>query len=101
MNLSVDECISEGILVEFLSKHKAEAIAVSIYEYDEEKHLKNLYEEGKAESILELLEALGAVPQIVQKRICEERNFATLGKWLKTAVRVSSVEEFEADAFGK
>lgn len=48
MNLSVDECISEGILVEFLSKHKAEAIAVSIYEYDEEKHLKNLYEEGKA-----------------------------------------------------
>lgn len=105
VNLSVDECISEGILAEFLSQHKAEAIAVSIYEYDEEKHLKNLYEEGKAEgkveSILELLEALGAVPQIVQKRICEERNLATLGKWLKTAARVSSVEEFEADAFGK
>lgn len=105
VNLAVDECISEGILAEFLSRQKAEAIAVSIYEYDEERHMKTLYEEGKtegkAESIMELLEDLGVVPQAVKKRIGEERNLATLGKWLKTAARASSVEEFEADAFGK
>lgn len=52
VNLAVDECICEGIVAEFLSRNKAEAIAVSIYEYDEEKHLKNLFEEGKAEGIL-------------------------------------------------
>ena len=43
---AVDECISAGILLEFLKKNRAEAIKVSIYEYDEELHFKTLYEEG-------------------------------------------------------
>ena len=34
---AINECIQEGILVEFLSKFKAEAIKMSIYEYDEER----------------------------------------------------------------
>ena len=43
---AVDECIAEGILSEFFRKNRVEAIKVSIYEYDEELHLKTLYEEG-------------------------------------------------------
>ena len=43
---TVDECIAEGILSEFLNKNRAEAIKVSIYEYDEELHFKTLREEG-------------------------------------------------------
>ena len=43
---AVDDCIEEGILSEFLRKNRAEAIAMSIYEYDEELHFKTLYEEG-------------------------------------------------------
>lgn len=113
VSLSVDECISEGILAEFLSRNKAEAIAMSIYEYDEEKHLKNLFEEGKAagmlegkaagkaEDIMELLKDFGAVPQVIKNRIYQEHDIAMLGKWLKAAARASSVEEFEAEAFGK
>lgn len=46
---AVTHCISNGILADFLSKNRAEAIAVSIFEYDEEKHLKNVREEGKKE----------------------------------------------------
>ncbi len=38
---AVDDCIRNGILSEFLSKNRAEAIAVSIFEYDEEKHMKS------------------------------------------------------------
>ena len=38
---AVDECIEEGILVEFLMKNKAEVIKVSIYEYDKEFEEKN------------------------------------------------------------
>lgn len=38
---AVDYCIKHGILADFLSKNRAEAIEVSIFEYDEEKHLKN------------------------------------------------------------
>ncbi|MCH5261124.1 MAG: hypothetical protein J1F18_15360 [Lachnospiraceae bacterium] len=43
---AVDDCIAEGILSEFLRKNRAEAIKVSIYEYDEELHFRTLYEEG-------------------------------------------------------
>lgn len=46
VNEAVEECIQEGILEEFLTKNRTEAIAVSIYEYDEEKHLKNVRDEG-------------------------------------------------------
>lgn len=38
---AVGYCIQNGILSEFLSKNRAEAIAVSIFEYDEEKHIRN------------------------------------------------------------
>ena len=52
---AVDECISEGILADFLSEHRAEAIAMSIYEYDEEKHIKaerqEHYERGRLEEM--------------------------------------------------
>ena len=37
---AVDECIAEGILAEFLKNNRVEAIKMSIYEYDEELHLK-------------------------------------------------------------
>ena len=46
---AVDHCIREGILAEFLSKNRAEAIAVSIYEYDEERHMKTVRQEGREE----------------------------------------------------
>ena len=42
----IDECIQERILVDFLRKHRAEAKAVSIFEYDQEKHMKFIREEG-------------------------------------------------------
>ena len=34
------ECIREGILADFLIKNRAEAIEVSIFEYDEEKEME-------------------------------------------------------------
>ena len=48
---AVDECIEEGILVDFLRENRAEAIKVSIYEYDEELHFRTLYEEGVEDGI--------------------------------------------------
>ncbi|MGN0402497.1 MAG: hypothetical protein ACI4HQ_09620 [Acetatifactor sp.] len=46
---AVNECIKEGILADFLQKHKAEAIEVSIFEYDEEKELR-LFGEAEREN---------------------------------------------------
>ena len=37
---AITECILEGILKEFLRKNRAEAKRMSIYEYDQEKHLR-------------------------------------------------------------
>ena len=48
---AVDECIEEGILTEFLREYRAEAIKMSIYEYDEELHFRTLYEEGVEDGI--------------------------------------------------
>lgn len=49
---AVDECIKENILADFLRKNRAEAIHMSIFEYDEEKELalirKDEYETGVA-----------------------------------------------------
>lgn len=46
---TITECISEGILADFLRKNRAEAKKVSIYEYDEERHMRQTREEGMEE----------------------------------------------------
>lgn len=60
---AIEECIQEGILKEFLKefleKNRAEAKSMSIFEYDQEKHIKqereDAWEEGE-EVIKEILE---------------------------------------------
>lgn len=48
---AITECISEGILADFLRKNRAEAKKVSIYEYDEEKHMRQTREEGVEDGV--------------------------------------------------
>lgn len=43
---AVDSCIKQDILRDFLMEQKAEVIAMSIYEYNEEYVKKTLYEDG-------------------------------------------------------
>ena len=57
---AIDECIKEGILVEFLRKNCSEVKMVSILEYDKEWEEKKLrkaeYEAGKSEGITEIIQ---------------------------------------------
>lgn len=46
VNTAVEECIRADILKEFLMEQKAEVIAMSIYEYNEEYVRKSLFEDG-------------------------------------------------------
>ena len=46
VELAITECIRENILSEFLSKNRVEVKRVSIFEYDEEKHMRQVKEEG-------------------------------------------------------
>ena len=43
---AIDECIAEDVLKDFLAKHRAEAKAMSIFEYDQEKHIRQEREEA-------------------------------------------------------
>ncbi len=54
---AVEECIQEGILVEFLRKNKSEVVAMSIFEYNKEeeerKWKESVYEFARAEVLEE------------------------------------------------
>ena len=51
MDKAIDECIKENILREFLVRNRAEARAMSIYEYDQEEHIRlereDAYDDGR------------------------------------------------------
>ena len=50
---AIDECIGENILREFLERNRAEARTMSIYEYDQEEHIRlereDAFEDGRKE----------------------------------------------------
>ena len=46
---AIRECIAEGVLKDFLEKHRAEAKEMSIFEYDQEKHIRQEREEAWAD----------------------------------------------------
>ena len=50
---AIDECIKKGILEEFLRKNRAEVLRVSIFEYDEEEHMRQEREESRQEGFEE------------------------------------------------
>ncbi len=51
VNQAVRECIKEGILSEFLTKNRAEAISMSIFEYDEEKVIAMIRQEEHQDGV--------------------------------------------------
>ena len=93
---AVTECIREGILAEFLKRNRAEVVKMSIYEYDEEKHMQQEREEWEAigwKKGLEKGEETGReageqrMSQLIQKLLAagrtEELNHAASDKELR------------------
>ena len=50
---AVTDCIREGILAEFLRAQRAEVMAMSILEYDQEEHMEQLKDEWREDGFLE------------------------------------------------
>ena len=75
---------------------------MSIFEYNEKEEMRKLREgereiwekRGKAESVLEVLELYGQVPEYVRMRILKEDNIQQLSAWLKEAAKAESIEDF-------
>ena len=73
---AVDDCIKQGILKEFLMKHKAQVIKMSIYEYDEKKQREFDREEGREEERILL----------IQKKICKGKTLDVIADELEASV---------------
>lgn len=103
---SVEECICNNVLKDFLIRNKAEVLSMLFSEYAWEIHLKNLQEEGwkkgleegqrltRIEDILDLLSEMGTIPDSLHQQITTETNLDTLRQWTKNAARCHSIEEF-------
>lgn len=82
VQIAVDECIGEGILVDFLKENKAGVVAMSIFEYDEELHLRTLREEGREEGrVLNLITLIcrklskNKLPETIAEELEEDLSF--------------------------
>ena len=93
---AVDDCIEQGILKEFLIKHKAQVIKMSIYEYDRKKHLQFEREEGRLDGLEEGMEEgikLGDTSRLIfqiQKKVKKDKALDVIADELE-----SSVEEIK------
>lgn len=75
---------------------------MSIFEYDAEKHMRlekeESYEEGKtegkAETLLIILNAKGQLSKETEERILEEKDDAVLNRWMTLAVTSECIENF-------
>ena len=54
MDTATRDCIEQDILKDFLERNRAEVKSMWLYEYDEEKHLKTVREEGREEGRAEI-----------------------------------------------
>ncbi len=79
---AVDYCIKNGILEEFLSKNRAEAIEVSIFEYNEEQHIRNekefSYREGHMSGLEQGIRQEKERITLLQKNLLQENRMEDL-----------------------
>ena len=94
---AVDECVESGVLEEFLNKHRKEVRNMVLTEFDEEKFLKMVRAEeraeGRLENFLDILRDLGEVPLEVIER-AKVLDAEGLKEWSKLAARAETMQEF-------
>ena len=83
---AINECIEEDVLRDFLMEHKAEASAMSIFEYDQERHMQQEREAGIEKGERQLLR------RQVQKNLSRGMNFAEIAEVLdETEERIREI----------
>lgn len=88
VELAVTECIREGILKDFLIENRTEVIAMSIFEFDEERELKLLreeeYQSGREDGIKEgeILKLF----QLIQTKLSKGKNVEAIAEDLEDSV---------------
>ena len=87
---AINECIEEDVLRDFLIEHKAEARAMSIFEYDQERHMQQEREAGIEKGEQQLLRRL------VKKNLSRGMSFAEIAEVLdETEERIREIAASE------
>ena len=90
---AITECIQEGVLKEFLEKNRAEVKKMSIYEYDQEKHIrmerqdawKDGMQEGRREGIKEgeLRGRNAQLSELIKKKLARGKSISRIAEELE------------------
>ena len=82
---TIEECIREDVLREFLTKHRAEVKTVSIFEYDQEKHIRQereqAWEEGRETGLAE--GEKNKLKELIQKKLQKGKTPAQIADELE------------------
>lgn len=86
VEIAIQECIREGILADFLTKNRKEAVEVSIFEYNEELVIADIRKDefrlGKEEGLEQGIEQGEARFAILNKKLLADNRIADLEKVL-------------------
>ena len=90
---AITECIQEGVLKEFLEKNRAEVKKMSIYEYDQEKHIRmerqdaweDGMQEGRREGIKEgeLRGRNAQLSELIKKKLARGKSISRIAEELE------------------
>ena len=78
---AISECIREGILKEFLEKNRAEAKKMSIYEYDQEKHMRQEREAAWEDGVEDGREQL--LQEQIRKKLAKGKSITEIADALE------------------
>ena len=78
---AIRECIAEGVLKDFLEKHRAEAKEMSIFEYDQEKHMRQEREEAWAAGLEEGQEQM--LMTLIRKKLAKGKTTGVIAEELE------------------
>ena len=82
---AIDECIREDILREFLENNRAEARVMSIYEYDQEEHIRlereDAFEDGRKAHLISQ----------IQKKLAKHKTVEVIAEELEEDITVITV----------
>ena len=103
---AIHDCIDHHVLEDFFRRRKDEVKKMTHLDYTWEKRERLIRMEeyadgeaagirkGKIDSLMEILQELGDIPEVLQTRIESEKDLQVLTSWLKAAARADSLKEF-------
>ena len=87
---AIDNCIKRGILTDILLKEKAEVTHMLLTEYDEKRHLRNTFMEGREEGLEEGIEKgrQEKLEELVRRKLSKGKSIPEIAEDLEEEVSV-------------